>query len=792
MATKSRFLGTVVSGVTPRQACASFMKALSENNSLMTFSGAKETVYSLLTNVPSTIEPFNPFSGKLNMVKGSLTSTSSIEMKPVQGTVDTIIMSCATCSSYQVSDNQHLVNHCIMCGDKLEEPAKEAVDFSIDKKEGSADLDATEVEKMRGPESFKEELREKYGIKGESDLKKRHGKSYLDQAEVDAIPVEHADSKQGSAHLETVEEVPVAKEADSGEEYFNKLNEAESVSTDQLNIDVSTNREKKIIADQLRKYPVKKQFLSKRIIVTGERSMLAGIKADLLASSSDKRTKMVLTASSSEERAIITEVLNSYSADINTVDNVGNRFEVVADSQTMSAVESELANSGQQIDVDSSFTNHIAAACGNGEADLKKHHHGKTHLETEGESEEHCETEHCETEHCETEPAKEVPSEGTSELKKRKHHSSMIVESSDKEENDFIMSTLSSFTDKISVNICGNKFSISADAATLEELKNALTSESSRKRKGRAHLETEAETPVEEEHEENEHEEQPVEGSSDLRRHTVHHAHSSEMVEVNLLESLDRKSTLASVNVDFVFRASDALNGSRWYAMVDEMPVAYATHHSAGRNAEIFHDTKFKTASAAVLSQTGVYAGLKEMGFTGINVKLPVKQLVEQKMESTKREALASASNQLEQYKKGIRDTLATAAVGLNKGFFANVSNPIKRDLYQSLSGLGIVGAEQIIDEAFSKSGDSYNKILLDKASELQNMSVAAFNEIATAVSGATYQRAAVKQTSVSSLFSQHLVGANVPAVLQQNTAVATGDDAIHTRMRAALSSIAQ
>ena len=265
-----------------------------------------------------------------------------------------------------------------------------------------------------------------------------------------------------------------------------------------------------------------------------------------------------------------------------------------------------------------------------------------------------------------------------------------------------------------------------------------------------------------------------------------------QLIEVDMLEEgLDRDLTIVSSSVDLMFKAGSAVNGSKWFALVDEKPIAYATHTSVGNNSDIFHDhEKFKVAVSAVLTQSGVYGGLKEMGFSGVKINMPIARLVDNKIAKAKRIAMISASNQLATFKEGITKALSTAAVGLNKGFFADTRSPVKSALYTSLSGSGIQNAEQIIDDAFSKSGDDYHKVLMKKASELLDMTESAFNEVSTAVANATYQRASTP--TLSARVSAHLTGSNaIRTVIPQTQQVSqssASDAELASRMKQMIS----
>lgn len=222
-------------------------------------------------------------------------------------------------------------------------------------------------------------------------------------------------------------------------------------------------------------------------------------------------------------------------------------------------------------------------------------------------------------------------------------------------------------------------------------------------------------------------------------------------LSVNLLDdALTASATIADTAVRFVYSPSETVAGSRWYAMVNNMPVAYATAESVGQDrAKLFNSDSFMQAANAVVAKLGVQAGLKELGFMGASIQLPVRQIVEARVSRAQAAANTKAQRGIDQVREEVRAGLSTASVGINKGFF-RLTNPLKVALYESLSAAGIRNAEVIIDDAFAAASDEYHKVLLGKAFELLSKSVDVRDEIAQAVASASYQRVNTVQDSMS------------------------------------------
>ena len=230
-------------------------------------------------------------------------------------------------------------------------------------------------------------------------------------------------------------------------------------------------------------------------------------------------------------------------------------------------------------------------------------------------------------------------------------------------------------------------------------------------------------------------------------------------MEVDMLvDNIGASATVASNNVELIFAPSQNIGETKWYAVVNQAPVAVATLHSVGEEkSSIFTTDSFRKGTETLMAQMGVSEGLMNMGFKPMKIRLPVKNVVQ----SHVAQALASTQDEhkqrLESVSSDIRAALSTAAVGINKGFFSDITNPVKVDLYTVLSSAGVKNAEVLIDNAFANSADDYHRVLLAKAFDLMQKPVEARNEISQAVKTAAYQRVSSGSDSLSSSVSTRL-----------------------------------
>lgn len=240
-------------------------------------------------------------------------------------------------------------------------------------------------------------------------------------------------------------------------------------------------------------------------------------------------------------------------------------------------------------------------------------------------------------------------------------------------------------------------------------------------------------------------------------------------MEVDLLEDgIGASAALASNKVQLVYAPSDNVGETKWYAIANNAPVAVATMHSVGaEKAGMFTTDAFRKGTEMLMTQMGVAEGLMGMGFKSMKMRLPVKNIVASHVATATASVKTEADGRVNSIAEDVRAALATAAVGINKGFFSNLSNPIKAQLYEVLSAAGVKSAEVLIDNAFDAASDDYHRTLLMKAFDLMGKPVEARNEISQAVMTASYQRASGSEgASLSSSVGHRLshIGASPAA----------------------------
>ena len=189
-----------------------------------------------------------------------------------------------------------------------------------------------------------------------------------------------------------------------------------------------------------------------------------------------------------------------------------------------------------------------------------------------------------------------------------------------------------------------------------------------------------------------------------------------------------------SVDVNYV---GNVKGEPMWVAFHDGIPFAKAVA-SAAENPAQFADPSFGRAFKAVAAEQGVAQAIEQFRFEEIKPVMQIEQVVADQIQTQVAEqtavlAEASAKDQSELAAR-FSSALATAAHGINTGYFRDTSNPIMTAMASALESVGLQGAEELLQRAFLEHSPEYHKAILAKASEIMKYDAVVQNQMATAV----------------------------------------------------------
>lgn len=219
-----------------------------------------------------------------------------------------------------------------------------------------------------------------------------------------------------------------------------------------------------------------------------------------------------------------------------------------------------------------------------------------------------------------------------------------------------------------------------------------------------------------------------------------------ESVSTDLLALASAQGELSVDQLEVAF-AGDIAGESTWVAFHGGKPVATVTASGTSAQSEVFNSNVFSNLVHASASEQGVSAALEELGFKPIEASVEVDSYVQNEVASRVEAGVSDVRSNFEKsssdHAARFEAALATAATGINKGFFDNVNNPVKGALVATMSSLGIRNPERVVASAFAKHNEQYLRNLVAKANEIMDYDVEVQNQLTKAVASTAEEQVA-------------------------------------------------
>ena len=139
--------------------------------------------------------------------------------------------------------------------------------------------------------------------------------------------------------------------------------------------------------------------------------------------------------------------------------------------------------------------------------------------------------------------------------------------------------------------------------------------------------------------------------------------------------------------------------------------------------ADVYTTPQFQDVVVANIEAKGLRKGLVQSGFVLSRVKLSASSKATSKAVTAKVEAsVAKRVAILAAQEKAMEQSLAIAAVGINRRFFKDTTNELKANLETELAQLGVRGGQTLVRAMFAKYGVSYAKSILTLAKKISAM----------------------------------------------------------------------
>ncbi len=158
------------------------------------------------------------------------------------------------------------------------------------------------------------------------------------------------------------------------------------------------------------------------------------------------------------------------------------------------------------------------------------------------------------------------------------------------------------------------------------------------------------------------------------------------------------------------------IKGSRVIAtMTGRMAVA------TGRN-DMYLTDQFQEVAAMQLKAHGIRKGLKSMGFVLAKVNVNKQSVLQAQVKKEVNKTLTASRKVQADNAKAFEQSLAIAAVGINRQMFKNTENALRAHLEGELRRNGVRGGSRMLANAFSQHGPAYAKQVIELAKKIAAM----------------------------------------------------------------------
>ena len=194
----------------------------------------------------------------------------------------------------------------------------------------------------------------------------------------------------------------------------------------------------------------------------------------------------------------------------------------------------------------------------------------------------------------------------------------------------------------------------------------------------------------------------------------------------------DESETVALVDADETPDGIDGEDDLQFATVANVVHVLRANRIIASMGAgsakraqvgDVYLSPQFQDVVASTVVSKGLRKGLVQSGFVLARVKLAAASKATTKAVQAK--VTASIAKQVALVtarEKAMEQSLAIAAVGINRRFFKDTTNELKANLETELVQLGVRGGQTLVRSAFAQHGVSYAKSILTLAKKIAAM----------------------------------------------------------------------
>ena len=155
-------------------------------------------------------------------------------------------------------------------------------------------------------------------------------------------------------------------------------------------------------------------------------------------------------------------------------------------------------------------------------------------------------------------------------------------------------------------------------------------------------------------------------------------------------------------------------------AIKDSVIVARLAPQHAGKNRSSMHTDGFRAVFAQLAKREGMRATLESFGFRPVRVQVLSEVDVRKQVASATKKTEATITA----YKEAMAESVALAAVGIDRGQWKGASNPLTAAVQMALTEYGVSDADarRVARKAVTSATQEYVKTLLAQTDKVQSM----------------------------------------------------------------------
>lgn len=220
-------------------------------------------------------------------------------------------------------------------------------------------------------------------------------------------------------------------------------------------------------------------------------------------------------------------------------------------------------------------------------------------------------------------------------------------------------------------------------------------------------------------------------------------------VETDLMDAVEDDASIDDVDVSY----SAAVAGApAWTAYHKGVPFAVATAATIQKDhSSLFGSPRFGQVAIQAAKLGGVKKVLGELGFRGVTAKLRIPKHVETRVAALANDQIAQMASEKAEYAERMQAALATAAIGITRGFFHGKTNPVRDSLALALASAGVRNPEVMLDSAIANSFEEFLRSSLEQANEIMAKPIDVQESLSTTVMQFGYKPQSAGLTAVAS-----------------------------------------